>query len=36
MAVQLIADIRDYPWRSLFAGILPVHFQPKTTQIVPW
>mgnify|MGYP003694543041 CR=1 FL=1 len=34
-AVQLIADIRDYPWRNLFAGILPARFQPKTAQIVP-
>ena len=34
-AVQLIADIRDYPWRSLFAGILPARLQPKTAQIVP-
>jgi cell division transport system permease protein len=33
--VQLIADIRDYPWRNLFAGILPARFQPKTAQIVP-
>jgi cell division transport system permease protein len=32
--VQLIADIRDYPWRNLFAGILPARFQPKTAQIV--
>ena len=34
-AVQLIADIRDYPWRNLFAGILPARLQPKTAQIVP-
>ena len=33
--MQLIADIRDYPWRNLFAGILPARFQPKTAQIVP-
>jgi cell division transport system permease protein len=33
--VQFIADIRDYPWRNLFAGILPARFQPKTAQIVP-
>jgi len=33
--VQLIADIRDYPWRNLMAGILPARFQPKTAQIVP-
>jgi cell division transport system permease protein len=34
--VQLIADIRDYPWRSLAAGILPARLQPKTVaQIVP-
>ena len=36
MAVQLISDIRDYPWGSLFTGILPARFQPKTaSQIVP-
>jgi cell division transport system permease protein len=35
MTVKLIADIRDYPWRSLLAGILPARFQPRTTQIVP-
>jgi cell division transport system permease protein len=35
-AVQLIADIRDYPWRNLFAGILPARLQPKAeAQIVP-
>ena len=34
-AVHLIADIRDYPWRNLVAGLLPARFQPKTTQIVP-
>jgi cell division transport system permease protein len=34
-AVQLIADIRDYPWRSLITGMLPTRFQPKVTQIVP-
>ena len=28
-AVQLIADIRDYPWRNLFAGSLPARFQPQ-------
>ena len=33
--MQLIADIRDYPWRNLMAGILPARFQPKTAQIVP-
>jgi cell division transport system permease protein len=34
--VQLIADIRDYPWRNLFAGILPARLQPKAAaQIVP-
>jgi cell division transport system permease protein len=33
--VQLIAAIRDYPWRNLFVGILPARFQPKTAQIVP-
>jgi len=33
--VHLIADIRDYPWRNLFAGILPARLQPKTAQIVP-
>ena len=33
--MQFIADIRDYPWRNLFAGILPARFQPKTAQIVP-
>ena len=33
--MQLIADIRDYPWRNLFAGILPARFQPKTAQLVP-
>jgi cell division transport system permease protein len=33
--VQFIADIRDYPWRNFFAGILPARFQPKTAQIVP-
>jgi len=33
--VQFIADIRDYPWRNLFAGILPARFQPKTAQLVP-
>src|SRR5262249_30964794 len=36
MAVQLISDIRDYPWGSLFTGILPARFQPKkASQIVP-
>jgi len=34
-AVHLIADIRDYPWRNLVAGLLPARFQPKTAQIVP-
>ena len=33
--MQLLADIRDYPWRRLVAGILPARFQPKTAQIVP-
>ena len=33
--VHLIADIRDYPWRNLVAGLLPARFQPKTAQIVP-
>ena len=33
--VQLIADIRDYPWGNLFAGILPARLQLKTAQIVP-
>ena len=33
--MQLIADIRDYPWGNLFAGILPARLQPKTAQIVP-
>jgi cell division transport system permease protein len=31
----LIAGIRDYPWRSLLAGLLPARFQAKTAQIVP-
>lgn len=34
-AVHLIADIRDYPWRNLVAGLLPARFQPKTALIVP-
>jgi cell division transport system permease protein len=35
-AVQLIAEIRDYPWRNLVAGILPARLQPKAAaQIVP-
>ena len=33
--MQLIAEIRDYPWRNLAAGILPTRFQSKTAQIVP-
>jgi cell division transport system permease protein len=33
--VQPIADIRDYPWRELLAGLLPPGFQTKTAQIVP-
>ena len=33
--MQLIAELRDYPWRNLAAGILPTKFQSKTAQIVP-
>lgn len=41
--VTLISDIRDYPWSSLFAGLLPARlasllparFQARTAQIVP-
>ena len=34
--MQLIAEIRDYPWRNLVAGILPARLQPKAAaQIVP-
>jgi cell division transport system permease protein len=32
---RFIAGIRDYPWRSLLAGLLPARFQAKTAQIVP-
>jgi cell division transport system permease protein len=32
---SLIAEIRDYPWRSLLSGILPARLQAKTAQIVP-
>jgi cell division transport system permease protein len=32
---RFIAAIRDYPWRSLLAGLLPARFQAKTAQIVP-
>jgi cell division transport system permease protein len=34
-ARAIITDLRDYPWRSLLAGLLPARFQPKTAQIVP-
>lgn len=33
--MRLIADIRDYPWRSLAIGLLPARFHAKTAQIVP-
>lgn len=33
--LRLIADIRDYPWRNLLAGLLPARFQTQTAQIVP-
>ena len=33
--MQIIAELRDYPWRNLAAGILPTKFQSKTAQIVP-
>jgi cell division transport system permease protein len=33
--VTLLTDIRDYPWQSLLAGILPARFQTRTAQIVP-
>jgi len=33
--MHLVADIREYPWRSLLAGLLPARFQAKTAQIVP-
>lgn len=41
--MTLLTDIRDYPWRSLLAGLLPTRlaarlparFQTKTAQIVP-
>jgi cell division transport system permease protein len=41
--VTLLSDIRDYPWTSLLAGLLPARlagllparFQTKTAQIVP-
>ena len=33
--MNLLADIRDYPWRSLLAGLLPARFQIETAQIVP-
>jgi cell division transport system permease protein len=33
--LNLLADIRDYPWRSLLAGLLPARFQIETAQIVP-
>ncbi len=41
--MTLLSDIRDYPWRSLFIGLLPARlarllparFQSKSAQIVP-
>jgi hypothetical protein len=41
--VTLLSDIKDYPWKSLLIGLLPVRlaahlparFQTKTAQIVP-
>ena len=41
--VTLLSDIRDYPWTSLLAGLLPAkiagllptRFQSKAAQIVP-
>jgi cell division transport system permease protein len=33
--MRLIADIREYPWRSLVDRLLPTRFQAKTAQIVP-
>ena len=33
--MRLVADIREYPWRSLLAGLLPARFQAKPAQIVP-
>jgi cell division transport system permease protein len=33
--LQPIADIRDYPWRELLAGLLPPRYQKTSAQIVP-
>ncbi|HET7210493.1 MAG TPA: hypothetical protein VFI85_01975, partial [Methyloceanibacter sp.] len=41
--MTMLADIRDYPWKSLLAGLLPARlaallpqrFQTRTAQIVP-
>ncbi|MGC2409958.1 MAG: ABC transporter permease [Methyloceanibacter sp.] len=33
--MRLIADIREYPWRSLVDRLLPTRFQAETAPIVP-